>query len=109
MQVFRGLAEELGLTESSLRKVMSEADENDDGIIEYREFIPIAVDLLMAVLAKQSTAKARARQEALKNNIEGFLLHGMPKAELEQLLSDIFRQVYSNIYSPFSHFCVLSV
>ena len=46
---------DLGLTKKDIRNVMAECDENDDGVIEYREFMPIIVDLIGA---------ARARDEA---------------------------------------------
>lgn len=34
---------------SQIHKVMAEADDNDDGVIQYEEFIPIMVDILQGL------------------------------------------------------------
>ena len=36
-----------------IKQIMAEADENDDGVIEYREFVPMAVDVINIIEAKQ--------------------------------------------------------
>ena len=41
---------------------MSEADENEDGVLEYREFIPIMVELINSMKAKED-AKAAAEED----------------------------------------------
>jgi Ca2+-binding EF-hand superfamily protein len=37
---------DLGLSDREVKRVMAEADFNDDGEISYAEFIPLAVDLV---------------------------------------------------------------
>jgi len=50
--VFNSLKEELGLSNKIIKQLMSEADEDDDGLISYREFLPLAVDVLSTLEAK---------------------------------------------------------
>lgn len=47
------LQDELGLSNKVIKQIMAEADENDDGVIEYREFVPMAVDVINIIEAKQ--------------------------------------------------------
>jgi hypothetical protein len=39
---------ELGISPQELRFVISEADENENGVVDYEEFVPLAVDLIQA-------------------------------------------------------------
>ena len=43
---------DLGIEAHELRLVMAEADDNDDGVIDYDEFVPIAIDLIKAFKAR---------------------------------------------------------
>jgi len=90
-QVFNGLQEELGLTKKDVIKIMAEADENADGVIEYQEFAPIAVDVVNSIYAKQDyEAEQEARKTDALDDAREFLLHGMPREELEAMLADVF-------------------
>ncbi|GMH75896.1 hypothetical protein TrLO_g14911 [Triparma laevis f. longispina] len=63
---------DLGIEAHELRLVMAEADDNDDGVIDYDEFVPIAIDLIQAFKAraharrKQQDQDAYVDEEALK-------------------------------------------
>lgn len=92
--VFVNLKDELGLNDKDILKIMAEADENEDGQIEYEEFLPIAVDVVSAIYAKQdfeneAHTRADEKEKALLDT-KDFLLHGMPRAELEAALDDVF-------------------
>lgn len=39
---------DVGLTTKHVLKVMAEADDNDDGVIEYKEFLPVAMEIIQA-------------------------------------------------------------
>ncbi|KAG5184765.1 hypothetical protein JKP88DRAFT_289709 [Tribonema minus] len=83
-EIFNLLAEELELSDSDVLHILAEADENDNGVVEYKEFVPVAVDLVMALLAKESYAStARTRRSSAKEEAKDFLLKGLPKGELE--------------------------
>jgi hypothetical protein len=47
---------DLGLGKKDIRNVMAECDENEDGVIEYKEFMPIMVDLIHAAQARDKAA-----------------------------------------------------
>jgi len=48
---------EMGLTSKDIRSILEETDENADGVIEYREFLPLMVDLVAAMRAKRDAAE----------------------------------------------------
>ena len=87
----RCLSEALGLSKKEVRKVLEEADDNGDGVLEYREFMPTMVQVMHAIQAKASAqATAREQDEKATAEAEHQLLHGMSKEELESLMSSIF-------------------
>jgi hypothetical protein len=56
---------DLGLTDEQLSLVIGQADENDDGVVDYREFVTAAVQLIHALRAKMEAAqriKSRAKR-----------------------------------------------
>ena len=46
LQVLRLFGEEIGLTPKDVLKIMAEADSNDDDVIDYEEFLPVATELI---------------------------------------------------------------
>ena len=55
--VFDGLKQELGLSNKDIKLIMAEADENDDGVVEYEEFATIAADVLEAIYGELIAAR----------------------------------------------------
>lgn len=83
----------LALTNKQIVKIMSELDEDNDGKLSYTEFLPFTVELLQTMHAKQEMEMAREREEeAARGEVEDFLLHGMPRAELENMMREIFQR-----------------
>jgi len=84
---------DLGLSDVETKRVMAEADCNEDGEISYDEFIPLAVDLVQTMYAKMETQEARkmAEDEA-REEAKAYLLHGMSKDEVEGVMTEIFRK-----------------
>lgn len=81
----------LGLSKREVKRVLAEADENEDGQIEYAEFVPIAIELVQAMYAKADAAAAKGEQEeAARQSAEAHLIHGMPREAIEALMSDVF-------------------
>jgi len=84
---------DLGLSKKQIKFLYAEADINDDGTIEYREFIPACVELVMTM-----QARATARQELEHEEEEAqaaaadYFFHGMSKDELEFMLRTSFEQ-----------------
>ena len=44
---------DLGLSNSEIRRVLAEADEDEDGMINYHEFVPVAVQVLQGYHARK--------------------------------------------------------
>ena len=68
---------ELGLSKKDARAIMAEADENDDGV-EYREFVPIMVEIIHGIKAKtDAAAVTEEAEDEAREVVEMHLLHGM--------------------------------
>ena len=91
-RVMKLFASELKLQMADLRQIMMLADENDDGLIEYHEFVPVALELLQTMYAKMRHAQQQAkRQSRAADAAQDFLLNGLTRAQLEAALSEMFR------------------
>ena len=67
-----------GLSEKEAKRVMAEADMDDNGEISYEEFIPLAVELVHNMYAKMEAEAYKTEAEQLKREeAKHFLLHGM--------------------------------
>ena len=64
----------------------TEADKDDSGNISYDEFLPVGVDLIMALYARQDAemSKEALENEARKKALD-FLYHGMTKEQVRAL------------------------
>lgn len=83
----------LNLTDRQMRQILSEADENDDDVIQYKEFMPIMIDILQSIKAKeQAKAMMHGVETMVRTEVETMLLHGLPKAELEALMLKVFKK-----------------
>jgi Ca2+-binding EF-hand superfamily protein len=84
---------DLGLGKKDIRNVMAECDENEDGVIEYKEFMPIMVDLIHAAQARDKAA-FEAEMDAMDAEFEAndYFIHGMGREQLESLMMDLFKQ-----------------
>jgi len=78
---------DLNLSRRDYRKIMIECDENDDGCIEYNEFVPFMVQVLQAFKAKdEMTEQMQKDQQEAEEMAEAILIKGMYQEEfLEQL------------------------
>ena len=61
MEVMSTVQGELNMSDADLRHVMSEADENDDGMIDFNEFLPLALSIFEAIYAQARLAQTRRR------------------------------------------------
>ena len=82
---------DLGLSDRETKRVMAEADFDDNGEISYDEFIPLAVDLVGGMYAKMDAEADREQNEAdAREEAQNYLMHGMTKEEVEQVMGEIF-------------------
>jgi len=81
----------LGLSNKDIRKVMAEADEDGNGIIDYREFLPLMVEIIHSLKAKEQAVNNRMGEEQnVREDVEFHLLHGIPREELEAVMKGVF-------------------
>ena len=81
---------ELGLTKKEARRVMQEADENDDGVLEYREFVPVMVEIIHGMQARARAEVREVQAAEARESVQMHLLHGMPRDELEDMMRNVF-------------------
>merc|ERR1719487_355288 len=71
-------------------RFLSEADMNSDGMIEYEEFIPLALQIIQGMYAKKRFEQHMADVD---QHAEDLLVHGMSRQELTDLVSSIFERM----------------
>ena len=82
---------EMGLSKKDARRLLSEADENDDGVLEYTEFVPIMTEIVSNMRAKEVAREMKEEEEDdAREQVQYHLLHGMPREELEEMMERIF-------------------
>jgi hypothetical protein len=70
---------------------MSMADENADGLVDYAEFVPLAVGVLETIYARRKYEAAHgARAVEAAESSRAFLLRGMPRQDLEDAIRKVF-------------------
>ena len=78
------------LSKKDARANEAEADENDDGAAEYREFVPIMVEIIHGIKAKIDAAAVTEEAEDEAEVVEMHLLHGMLDKELAEAMMLVF-------------------
>jgi len=71
-------------------RFLAEADMNADGMIEYQEFIPLALQIIQGMYAKKRMEQHMADVE---HQAEDLLVHGMSREELTALVGSIFERM----------------
>jgi len=71
-------------------RFLAEADMNEDGMIEYEEFIPLALQIVQGMYAKK---RLEQHITDIDQHAEDLLVHGMSRDELTELVSSIFERM----------------
>ncbi|GBG26283.1 Calmodulin-like protein [Hondaea fermentalgiana] len=90
--VFNKLGAKLGLRKNDVRRILAEADRDENGLVSYAEFIPVAMGVIQTLVAKHELRQEEERQAKVKEEAESHIYHGMPHEELEEILTSIFRE-----------------
>jgi Ca2+-binding EF-hand superfamily protein len=79
----------MGFPPDEVYRFLAEADQNADGMIEYEEFIPLALQIVQAIYAKKATeVHVEEAQEHAQQ-----LVHGMSREELQSCVQTMFEQI----------------
>ena len=88
---------DLNLNSNEIRQIMAQCDENDDGVIEYKEFVPIMVELIQSLKAKEEAMMAKDEDdEAARAAAEEQLMYVLPRDELEKIMKTVFTKADSD-------------
>merc|ERR1719198_2232945 len=86
-------AADMGLSDDEIYMLMEEADENMDGKIEYKEFIPLAVETIQTVRSKQEAEQREAEMMAdAEAAAEMYLLRGISREDLDLIIQEEFQR-----------------
>lgn len=92
---FKALMKEanLGISEKETMRLMAEVDANEDGQIDYSEFVPLAVDLVEGMYAKMDEKESRfVEEERARMAATEYMLHGMGREQLSAVILDVFQK-----------------
>jgi len=83
------LQSRMGFPPDEIYRFLAEADQNADGMIEYEEFIPLALQIVQSIYAKKAL-------EAHVDHVEQqaqTLVHGMSREELTACIQTMFEEI----------------
>lgn len=90
-ELMKLFAKELNITVADLRQLTALADTNDDGFVDYHEYVPLATELLQMIYAKMKhEAATAARASRAADASANFLLNGMNRDDLEATIHQLF-------------------
>ena len=87
---------DLDLAAEDVSQLLMQADANDDGRIEYDEFMPLALEVVEALRLREMHRKETALLESAAEVAARETLHGLNRAEMHTLLVDAFQKFDAN-------------
>jgi len=84
------LQQRMDFPPDEIYRFLAEADMNEDGMIEYEEFIPLALQIVQGMYAKK---RLEQHITDIDQHAEDLLVHGMSRDELTELVSSIFERM----------------
>lgn len=81
---------DLGISSQELRFVISEADENDNGLVEYDEFVPLAVDMIQSFRARNKAKTLNSQQDVM---VDDQILKTISAKEMEELAGTCLQKI----------------
>ena len=87
---------DLGLTSKDLNLLLAEADINDDGTVNYMQFVPIAMDVIKCREALTGHKEEMTQLEVAATEAAVQTLHGMPREVLEEAMLNAFMSADTN-------------
>jgi len=88
------LSTDLGFTPEQMRRILVEADENDDSTVDYRVFIEAAVETLTSLKSKGTLAdQERLREREAEELSKEFDVHSHTREQIEEIFAGAFAKV----------------
>merc|ERR1719199_142523 len=84
------LQQRMEFPKDEVYRFLAEADMNEDGMIEYEEFIPLALQIVQGMYAKK---RLEQHITEIDQHAEDLLVHGMSRDELTELVTSIFERM----------------
>ena len=82
---------ELGISPQELRFVISEADENENGVVDYEEFVPLAVDLIQSFRARNRAKTIYSQRDV---EVDELIMNMISTKELEKVANICLEKIY---------------
>lgn len=82
---------ELGISPQELRFVISEADENENGVVDYEEFVPLAVDLIQSFRARNRAKTIYSQRDV---EVDELIMKAISTKELEKVANICLEKIY---------------
>uniref|UniRef100_A0A7S1JRF9 EF-hand domain-containing protein n=1 Tax=Vitrella brassicaformis TaxID=1169539 RepID=A0A7S1JRF9_9ALVE len=88
-ELMHSLQKKLAFPEDEVLRFLAEADMDQNGKVDYKEFIPLAMQIVEAMYAKGETER---EMQVAEKEAEEFLVHGMTKEELTETIMTMFKE-----------------
>lgn len=82
---------ELGISPQELRFVISEADENENGVVDYEEFVPLAVDLIQSFRARNRAKTIYSQRDV---EVDELIMKAISTKDLERIAEVCLEKIY---------------
>jgi len=89
-KLMNDLQQRMDFPPDEVYRFLAEADMNEDGMIEYEEFIPLALQFVQGMYAKK---RLEQHMVDVDQHAEDLLVHGMSRDELTELVGSIFERM----------------
>lgn len=87
------LQQRLDFPKDEVLRFLAEADMNSDGMVEYEEFIPLALQIIQGMYAKK---RLEQHMDDIEQHAQDLLVHGMSREEFTELVSTLFERMDSD-------------
>jgi len=81
---------DFGLSRKEIKILFTQADVNGDGLVDYAEFIPAAVQLISILRARKAAEQTRFEREETARCTAEYFVRGMSAPELEYMMRSAF-------------------
>jgi Ca2+-binding EF-hand superfamily protein len=73
---------DLGISSQEMRFVISEADENENGVVDYCEFVPLAVDMIQSFRARN---RAKTQTSQIDSEVDEVIMNSLSQSEINSI------------------------